>query len=99
VSANACPVAGTEDSCGLVIDKTKNTDELFAYFLEDRARAAARPEGIDRDIGVTAGGEAEWYTLHSVLMLDVMRTIYDTIRVAERMQEIGRAIYPTADID
>lgn len=74
--------------------KTKNTDELFAYFEWRKKRAEAETEtpAIVREIAVKSADESEWYTIHSILAIDAMREIYDTTRVAERCDELHRAI-------
>lgn len=68
--------------------KQKNTTELLKYFKDMRARAAKEQNELDRKISMESERNAEWYTLFSCLFVPSMREIYDTVRIAERLDEM-----------
>lgn len=82
--------------CGAIRSATDeqegNTDELLEHFAKKREAALAKPEGILREIAVKSAADSEWHTLWSILQVPAMRTLYDGDRVAERLDELRRAL-------
>lgn len=73
---------------------TKNTDELLAHFAAMLAAAEAeRPDAlISREVSLRSARDAEWHTLFAVIQLDAMAAVYDTGRVAARLDEMRMAM-------
>lgn len=72
--------------------RKQNTAALLELFATKIAEAKEEPDSYVRTIVVQSANDAEWYGLHLVLQVDAMRDLYDTVAIAERIDELARKL-------
>jgi hypothetical protein len=72
--------------------RKQNTAALLELFAAKIAEARQEPDSYVRTIVVRSAQDAEWYGLHLILQVEAMRDIYDTVAIAERIDDLCRAL-------
>lgn len=72
--------------------RKQNTTALLELFATKIAEAKQEPDSYVRNIVVQSAKDAEWYGLHLVLQVEAMRDLYDTVAIAERIDDLCRAL-------